>query len=55
MNQMIRVKPTDGVLEYIEPTELQATPCPQIIEAKLRRHRLDNWKEATLSKTAYDS
>ena len=42
MNQMIRVKPPDGVLEYIEPTELQATPCPQIIEAKLRRHRLDD-------------
>ncbi|POG73384.1 hypothetical protein GLOIN_2v1477001 [Rhizophagus irregularis DAOM 181602=DAOM 197198] len=45
MNQMIRVKPPDGVLEYIEPTELQATPCPQIIEAKLRRHRLDDRKK----------
>src|SRR3989337_4599163 len=42
---MIGVKPPDGVLEYIEPTELQATPCPQIIEAKLRRHRLDDRKK----------
>ena len=27
MNQLIRVAPPNDVLEYIEPTELQSTPC----------------------------
>ncbi|CAG8667456.1 344_t:CDS:1, partial [Diversispora eburnea] len=38
MNQLICVAPPNDILEYIESTELQATPCPQIIEAKLRRY-----------------
>jgi len=45
INQLIRVSPPNDILEYIEPTELQATLCPQIIEAKLRRYKLNDRKQ----------
>ncbi|CAG8608058.1 5380_t:CDS:2, partial [Diversispora eburnea] len=45
MNQLIRVAPPNDILEYIELTELQVTSCPQIIEAKLRRYKLDDRKK----------
>ncbi|RHZ88628.1 hypothetical protein Glove_21g17 [Diversispora epigaea] len=45
MNQLICVASPNDILKYIEPTVLQATPCSQIIEAKLRRYKLDDRKK----------
>ncbi|CAG8572245.1 6654_t:CDS:2 [Ambispora leptoticha] len=45
VDHSLRVALPNDILEYIEPTELQATPCLQIIEAKLRCYKLDDRKK----------
>ncbi|CAG8463930.1 2912_t:CDS:2 [Acaulospora morrowiae] len=45
VDHSLEVAPPNDILEYIELTELQATPCPQIIEAKLRRYKLNDCRK----------